>query len=431
MKKIAIVFFLVFSVASCMNSLPAQTAEDGQLKFVLVLERHGVRPPTWTNARLNGFSKEPWPKWEVAPGWLTPHGKRLMTAFGAYDRAWLASRGLLSASGCANAAGVFIAADSDERTRETGRGLADGLMPGCGLEVHARPEGANDPLFHAAGHIGKPDAQLALAAIAGRIGGDPSALLPAYRRQLQAMQNVLFDCAAPGCSVDGKTSLFSIAPSLTEGKEGHPPKLQGPLSAAASFAEDFQLEYLEGLPAAEVGWGRVDAEKMQALMALHAESSWIERRAPYVAQAQASNLLWHMLQTLKQAAQQRPVEGAIGPPQEKVVFLVGHDTNVSNVAALLDAHWLLSGYQPDDTPPGGTLVFELWRQPTGAYAVRALYVAQSPSQMRHELPLSLAAPPERAPLFLPGCSQAGSGFPCEWSAFADSVLRRIDRGFVQ
>lgn len=418
-----------FAVAS--HSDYAQNPSGAQLKFVLVLERHGVRPPTWTNARLDQYSKEPWPKWDVAPGWLTPHGKLLMTQFGTYDRAWLAAAGLLSASGCADAARIYIDADSDERTRETGRGIADGLMPGCGLEVHARPEGENDPLFHAAGRIGKPDPQLALATLAGRIGNNPAALLPAYREQLQSMQDILFGCSSSGCSAEGKDSLLAIEPSVAEGKGGHLPELTGPLSTAASFAEDFQLEYLEGMPEAQVGWGRVSEEKMQALMALHAASSWIGRRAPYIAQVQASNLLWHMLQTLKQAEQKKPADGAIGTLDDKVVFLVGHDTNVSNIAALLGAHWLLDGYQADDTPPGGALVFEVWQQSEHEDAVRVYYMAQSLEQMRRALPLSLAAPPEKAALFLPACSKASSGYPCDWSAFEHFALSQVDRAFVQ
>ncbi len=432
MKRIAIgLLCLAACAAVTSRSTNAQKPDGGRLKFVLVLERHGVRSPTWTNARLDTYSKAPWPKWDVAPGWLTPHGKLLMTKFGAYDRTWLTAAGLLSANGCADTTRVYIAADSDERTRESGRGIADGLMPGCGLEVHARPEGENDPLFHAAGRIGKLDPQLALAALAGRIGNNPAALVPAYLQQLQSIQDILFGCQTSGCSAKGKKSLLAIEPSLSTGREGRLPELNGPLKTAASFAEDFQLEYLEGLPDAQGGWGRVDAGKMQALMALHAESSWISRRAPYLAQVQASNLLWHMLQTLKQAEQQQPVEGAIGTAAERAIFLVGHDTNVSNVAALLGVHWLLNGYQPDDTPPGGALVFELWQQPSGEDVVRAYYVAQSPEQMRHALPLSLASPPERAALFLPACSHADNGYPCDWSAFEHLALSQINRGFVK
>src|SRR6202044_1929401 len=100
-----------------------QNAPD-QLRFVLVLTRHGVRSPTWTNQRLDEYSKQPWPQWPVAPGMLTPHGRQLMTFMGRYYRAWFAERGLLSAGGCDDASQVYLWADTDERTRETGRGLA-------------------------------------------------------------------------------------------------------------------------------------------------------------------------------------------------------------------------------------------------------------------------------------------------------------------
>ena len=75
-----------------------------------------------------------------------------------------------------------------------------------------------------------------------------------------------------------------------------------------------------------------------------------------------SNLLAHIQETLEQAELHKHVPGAIGSPDDKVAFLVGHDTNIANVAALLDAHWLISGYQRDDAAPGGALVFELWHQ---------------------------------------------------------------------
>jgi hypothetical protein len=69
-----------------------------QLKFVLIFSRHGVRSPIWTEERLNQYSREAWPKWNVPPGLLTPHGEKLMRLFGAYDRATFARAGLPSAS---------------------------------------------------------------------------------------------------------------------------------------------------------------------------------------------------------------------------------------------------------------------------------------------------------------------------------------------
>ena len=71
-----------------------------------------------------------------------------MKLFGAYDRAELSSQGLLNAAGCEDAPHVTIHADSDQRTRESGKALAAGLLSGCTLTVQALAEGRPDPLFH-------------------------------------------------------------------------------------------------------------------------------------------------------------------------------------------------------------------------------------------------------------------------------------------
>lgn len=153
--------------------------------------------------------------------------------------------------------------------------------------------------------------------------------------------------------------------------------------------------------------------------------------APYVARMQASNLLIHILHTLEQAKEQRAVTGAIGNPNEKVIFLVGHDTNISNISALLELHWLIDGFQPDDADPGGALVFEVWQRPTHEDLVRVYYTVQTPDKMRHSTPLTLKSPPVKASLFVPGCSQALAGSPCDWSAFRRLALSAVDNAFVQ
>src|SRR5580693_6262587 len=176
---------------ACGQSQNPAIAND-ELRFVVIVTRHGVRSPTGKTDQLNQYSAQPWPAWSVPPGYLTGHGAKLMTLFGAYDREFYVDKGLLSAEGCADASRISILADSDERTRETGKALAAGLMPNCSVEVRALAEGTPDPLFHPleAG-IGHPDKQLATAAVSGRIGANPGGLADAYRPQLQAMEDVL------------------------------------------------------------------------------------------------------------------------------------------------------------------------------------------------------------------------------------------------
>jgi 4-phytase/acid phosphatase len=387
-----------------------------RLKFVLVLTRHGVRSPTWTNARLNEYSTQPWPAWPVEPGLLTPHGKQLMTLFGGYYRAEFAERGLLSDSGCADAQDVYIRADTDERTLETGRGLADGMLPGCKTEVHSLGAGVHDELFHLPDKSRRLDSQAAFSALSGRIGDDPGALATAYGIPLESMQKVLATCAQSSCLPLTKT-LAGVQASLTPATGDHLAELRGPLSTAATFAENLQLEYLEGMPDSQVGWGSVDQRSMTSLMALHAASSDLVQRTPAIARAQAANLLSQIIGTLDQAEEHRSISSAIGTPDDKIVFLVGHDTNISNVAALLDAHWLVNGYQRDDAAPGGALVFELWQRPGRPDGLRVYYTVQTIEQMRKASPLSLQTPPAKAVVFLPGCSKPEAGAPCDWSDF--------------
>lgn len=84
----------------------------------------------------------------------------------------------------------------------------------------------------------------------------------------------------------------------------------------------------------------------------------------------------------------------------------------------------------NDTPPGGALIFEMWKQRESAmYSVRTYYTAQTLDQMRMATPLSLASPPETAPVFIPGCGQADGS--CAWGAFQKVVQTGIDSAFVQ
>jgi 4-phytase/acid phosphatase len=236
-------------------------------------------------------------------------------------------------------------------------------------------------------------------------------------------------CPPEGTSV--KQSLLQLTTSVTQGKGDHLVELAGPLSTAHSFAEDFLLEYTNGMADKTLGWGRVNESNLRQMMSLHAAYSELLRRTPYLARTNGSNLLSHMLKSMEQAVAGKAVAGALGKLGDKGVVIVGHDTNLCNVAGMLGLSWLLEGYQPDDTPPGGALVFELWRHPvTGEYTVRTYYTAQTLEQMRKALPLTLDSPPAKAAVFVPGCSTADEGFACGWKEFRRTLETAIDPAFV-
>ncbi len=404
------------------GKLSASVAAGNQLKMVVLLSRHGVRSPTSSQEQLNRYSALPWPQWPVAPGYLTQHGFDLIERFGSYDRAELAQDGLLAAKGCANAAAITIWADTDQRTVESGRALAKGLFPECAPEVHSLADGVKDPLFNPDTAGGK--AQTSDAAFAAST--ERASHLPTDAELLTEMQHVLLGCdrhveCNPAHAPE--VQLLDAPVGAPHGQGGSMTAQRGPLPLASNFAEDFLLEYAEGMPLHSVGWGRLTEAQVRRFIQLRSTYFNLKYRTPARVTAHPSTLLWHIAKTLQQGAEGRPVEGAIGKPGDKLVVLMGHDTNLASVAAQLGLHWDLDGRR-DDTPPGMQMAFALWQTREGKVVVRLSMTTQTLRQMRRMQPLSLQAPPAHQALRIGNCPTTQDG--CGWEEFQRLVEPSAD-----
>lgn len=321
--------------------------EAGTLKLEIVLMRHGVRSPTSAPEALGKYSREAWPAWPVEPGVLTEHGVQGMQSLGQHYRERFRTIGLWNGD-CATASQVVVIADSTPRNRDSAAALNKGLGADCGLGFYARPSGENNRLFH----YQPKDSDDADDA---QVDGKPPAAL-------SLLQDILLGCSGDDCR---KAALADGKKLLLDDPAGG---LSRAMKTAGSLSENLMLEYAQGMPLANVAWGKGDAATIGRLIELHNLQFAQSKKPLPLAQKSASNLLAHIVATLDAASGKPGEVEALSDDRARVVFLIGHDTNLAQIGGLLGTQWH-SAAQPDDYPPGGALVFDLWEK-QGRYTVQ-------------------------------------------------------------
>jgi 4-phytase/acid phosphatase len=180
-------------------------------------------------------------------------------------------------------------------------------------------------------------------------------------------------------------------------------RITGGIAIAASFAQTLLLEYAEGKPMADVGWGQVTPAMITDLSRLHALEYTLVARPPFIAKTGAAALLQAVSADLRD------------PQGPAFAVFVGHDTNLALIGGALDVHWQGRGFAADDPGPGAALVFELWREPDGSRTVRLRYRSQSLDAIRQLAPLAAT---DTQPVAFPACTAHG---PCSLAAFSALV----------
>jgi 4-phytase/acid phosphatase len=405
-----------------------------QTERVVMLARHSVQAPALSPQELARFAASPWPTWPVAPGDLTPRGADLGRQMGQFFRILYGGRGLIEEAICPQPGTVVLWVDYDKRTEWAALSTLGGLYMRCltPLLKHQVDQSKPDPLFHPQPSASCPmDPAANRAAILARIGGDFRSVQREYAPQLSLLQSTLCPPGAPGsgaaCGLAAEAS--AIVPDPAGGVA-----LKGPIAIGSMAAENFLMESAQGMPASDVAWGRLgdpprDGDRLRDVLKVRRLHLDLMEKTWPIAQQRGSNMLTTIAATLQNG---HKFPGAPNTAQPvRFGMLLGHDTNILNVAGLLNLGWEIKGYQANEAPPGSGLAFELLREGrTGQRFVRMAFYAQTPDQLRNNTQLTIDNPPGMVAVELPACRAQARERACPLERFVEIANSAIDPGCV-
>lgn len=412
---------LLLSYIHLAHAVAQQTAASSEnpIRAVIILARHGVRAPIASEVRRSAYNAQPWPAWPVMPGVLTQHGTDALKLLGAYYR--LRYPSLLDGLSC-NHPAIYAEANTTQRTIASARAMITAMVPDCNLDVHYRKNGTN-PLFEPAPPSSVEQQQIADATM-GRMANHPEWYANAFASPLATMYYVLSHCSGIQCSKN--TPDFRTVTMRNGITQPRNPRTNNPVGLGADFAENFLLQYTEGLPMNQVGWGRVDRNTLNNLMEMNTQYHDFFLRTPYEAQFAASDLATRIRATILSIASGTAVAGQLGTQQDRLFLLDGHDSNISWLGGLLRLDWLVPDQTFNATPPGSALIFEIHRNTsTHRSTVQVFFVSQTLDQIRFLRPLTAEQPPSIAPIFVPGCSDPAPTYACSVKDFARVISAAV------
>jgi 4-phytase/acid phosphatase len=425
-KVISLVLGLVL-VLDASEASAQDNAPLGKLVRIVMLSRHGVRPPLQESKILNEWlqSSSATPTWPalsewfrrdappndgapVCAGYLTNHGAYLMRLMGVYYRHYLENEKLLIPGLCQKD-DVFIWSDIDERTQATAEAIVGGLAPQCSARITIKGDPNPyikralcnkttnpDPLFHP---TTTTENKLKNCSLDPKKMPTLDGLTQALKPQIEKAQAILKCCSKELCGRERPAleacQLSQLSSSIEPTSEKATPQhvqasVKGGLNIAQSLAEILMLEYAQfGLVdhGQKFGFGRANEPDMLDILKIHTQVFTKVQRDDHVALRQGGNLLHHLSYAIEHGTDPSEPNGS-----KKFIAYIGHDTNIANVAGILHLHWRLPKYPDDDMPPGSALIFEVRMAPDaqgrdcaaaeGKCRIYVFFVSQSPDKMR-------------------------------------------------
>ena len=427
-KPLLLTALAAATCAAAQTESPALAPEGYTLEKVTILSRHGIRAPlVGYGSALAEATPHTWTPWKTEGGHLTPRGGELETRLAHYMDEWFDAVGLIKKDSCPTTDQLLVYANSLPRTIDTGKNFVKGAFPNCDITVHNLEEvGKMDNTFNPIVRSPVDDAFVAKAekSIDDMLGeGGFAKLNERLAKNYQILETVLDYDHSATCEKEKQCDLEKMPNSLTfaQNKE---PGTKGPLRNGTGAADSFILQYYEGYPANEVAWGKIETpEQWQAIVDLKNIYTDVLFTAPVLAKEAASPLLAFIQNSFADHGYQHPL---IKDAQKaKVTLLVGHDSNVASLLALLQTAPYQLPEQYEKTPISGKVLFEQWRDKDGKALLKIEYIYQTTPQLREDSELSLKNPPQHVTLKLEGCPTDANGF-CPMDDFnrvADAALK--------
>ncbi|MGB9098260.1 histidine-type phosphatase [Erwinia sp.] len=407
--KLPLLTTLILSVLSGLFSLAQANTEAYTLEKVVEVSRHGVRPPTPGDRQsIEAGTQRSWPRWLTEDGNLTGHGYTAVWLKAGYEAQRYRQLGLLRA-GCPSADDVYIRSSPLQRTQASAEAYSAAAFPGCGVAVHALEK--DDVLFaFPAGKVSEEQKTQYKQEAFIALGGTPEQAQQRLQPQIDALKEAV-------CRSGQPCPAFNHPWALNVWSDGGI-AIKG-LDTLAAMAESIRLAWSENQPLNNVAFGQAhsSAEISKLLPLLTAKYDYTND-LPSAARRGGSVLLDQIAKALQTSKQQN------APPDVRWLLLVASDINLSYLRTLLHFSWQQGDYPRGNLPPGGSLVFERWREDHSQQRfLRVYFQSQSLDQLRQLTPLSAANPLLITEWHFDGCKSTEVGRLCPY----DRSLQRMEK----
>ena len=416
MKKLRLIFTLMLALLTALPALVqagSTPVENGYtLEQVLIFSRHGIRSPFMNAEFLYRHTPHRWYQWTVASGELSPRGGQVETRLGQYFQADLIANSFMPHNWEPEEGEVRFFANSYQRTIATAQYFSSGMLPIANVTVERHYAlNKKDPVFNPGkAPLADPAYRKALVTEVMQQGGAKglAGLGAGLEPQLDLLAQVLDIDHSPAAQ-DGSFTGFDPADTKAEvTADGY--SFRSSVLTGAQLADALIMQYYEDSTDNAAFGRQLSAAEWRQLGRIFDRSLEVLTNAPSFAGARNYYLLREMLAELN-------TEG------RRFSFLCGHDNNLASLKTQLR----IADYDLPDTPVnspiGGKLVLEKWRDEDGSLFMDVRLVYPGASQIRGNEDFTLQNPPRSYPLQLTGVERGAYGL-----YRYEDVLQRMQEG---